>query len=294
MKTKETTTVAPTLRRTTMTRRIHTTFAVMIAAFLLSGMAFAEGACGYNTPIVPDGRVTQSTIPANTTFWYNLYPAIPGRSYSVEFRSVTDRPPSFAFTLLVTTNCSGNPYAGVRNTNTIAPGVGAGGERRSFTVSAESPVVMFSFTNTNNLAMTYTFSVSETTMFSPKWDFTSGVGMNSFYNLANTTDATITGTLKFLSITGSVVGTAPVTLPPGGFKDVARFEFGAGIGNPTPFTTGAVHFTHDGPPGAVVIDAYTLLKSLESSIYDKSGSFSGHTYIVVPIKVTFEARRERR
>ena len=31
---------------------------------VLSGVAFAEGTCGYNTPIVADGRITHSTIPA--------------------------------------------------------------------------------------------------------------------------------------------------------------------------------------------------------------------------------------
>src|SRR5262245_9839409 len=64
-------------------------------------MARAEGTCGRNTPVVADGRMTQSVIPANTTFWYYLSATAAGRSYSVEFRTVLDRPPSALLTLAV-------------------------------------------------------------------------------------------------------------------------------------------------------------------------------------------------
>jgi hypothetical protein len=279
---------------------IRTTLSLFVFVGLLQAgvapAAFAEGICGLNTVIVPDGRITQSTIPANTTFWYTVSPANPGRSYSAEFRSVIDRPPTAAFALLVTTDCTGNPYPDVRNTNAIDPGVqGGGGQRRSIVITAQHPVVMFAVTNPNAVAMSYTFSVAETTMFSisvrdaqygPDRDgktglMTSNTGCQFFF--INTTNATITGTLTILRRGGEDI-TRQVILAPG-----APVYDSNGDDNLSSFLSpGIIKFTHNGPPGAVLVDAavYTSQYNVSGSTQTFIGSFAR--------TLKFEAPREGR
>jgi len=275
---------------------VRVLFLVGLLQAAVTSAAFAEGTCGQNTVIVPDGRTTQSTIPANTTFWYTFSPATPGRSYSAEFRSVIDRPPTAAFTLLVATDCTGNPYPDVRNTNAIDPGVqGGGGQRRSILVTTQNPVVMFAVTNPNAVAMSYTFSVAETTMFSialratlygPDRDGKTGLVTRDTYCeyfFTNTTNATITGTLTVLQ-GGVVDSTRQIILAPG----VPGFDYSA-ADEPTSYTSPLmIKFTHNGPPGAVSIDAF-----LQTDQYRVSGSTQ--TFIGSFARtLKFEAPREAR
>jgi hypothetical protein len=135
-------------------------------------------------------------------------------------------------------------------------------------VTAANPVVMFSFTNPNSIAMTYTFSVSETTMFS-RWESSvfewisvgdlasqdmagkSLLHRYTTHSVFNTSNARIAGTLTLFNRDGTVKDRVEFRLPPNG---------STGIGNdpdrlPTQDEQGTVTLTHDGPPGAIIGDA---------------------------------------
>jgi hypothetical protein len=71
-----------------MSRRFVSVLIVFCA--ILSYSCFAESTdCTAPVLIIPDGRLTQSTFPQNTTFWYGIYTQA-NHSYSVEFVPAAD------------------------------------------------------------------------------------------------------------------------------------------------------------------------------------------------------------
>lgn len=45
--------------------------------------------CGASVVVIPNGRITESRVAANATYWYGIY-AQAGHSYAVEFESPAD------------------------------------------------------------------------------------------------------------------------------------------------------------------------------------------------------------
>ena len=217
-----------------------------VLGILAPTRAGAEGTtCGNPTVIVPDGRITSSTIPNSQTFFFTITSRA-GSSYSVEFHNVLGAAVQTPGTLSVfsDTGCSSS----VTTTNTAATDPGdPNGERVSFT--ATTTTTRFSLANSSGGAITYSFSVSDTTMFSPAWSTNST--FNSFYSFLNTTGGTIAGTLTLFNTLGTQVGTPTnFTINPNSTASTNTAALGT-VRN----TTGTAKFTHNGPPGAILAEA---------------------------------------
>jgi hypothetical protein len=229
---------------------------------LLPAMAFAEGTrCqDDDTIIVPDGRITGSYIPANTTFHIGFY-ADAGHSYSVEVRA----PRVNGYFPLVTTvydsgggvngNCTGASNLAQNDTTLYPPrlvyqpcqGCGNGATRVSFTEPAGDALHFHDITivNPETTGTNYTFSVSDTTLFSPS--FSTYAGFAAYYSVANTTGFTINVTLTLLDTAGNVVVTTTAAIGPAGSYSTNTTSLGVPAS-----TGGSARLTHDGPPGAIV------------------------------------------
>jgi len=224
----------------------------LVAALVLvlsPALARAEGTvCGFETVLVPDGRIVESTIPGSTTFWF-LMDLTSGRSYSVEiksriaqwgvypgtatFRSATD---SCGAATLVTTNTINNDPKIPNTARRVSFIATAGGFHR------------IELVNSSASAIEYSITISETTQFSPGWS-TNG-SYDSFYSLYNTTSSTITGTLTLFNTAGTAVTTQPVTIAAGATTSTNTSAMGT-VRN----TTGTARLTHNGPPGAILAEA---------------------------------------
>ncbi|MGH9777829.1 MAG: hypothetical protein ACRD5I_05405 [Candidatus Acidiferrales bacterium] len=98
----------------------------------------------------------------------------------------------------------------------------------------------------------YSIQLFDTTLLSPF--FSTAGGFESFYRMLNTTNATIVGDLTFFNSAGAVLATVEVTIPAGGSSPT--FNTGPSSFNIADGQAGPVRFTHDGPPGGILIDAF--------------------------------------
>ncbi len=134
--------------------------ALLALSTALSYSSFAESTdCTTPVLIVPDGRLTQSSILQGTTYWYGIY-AQANHSYSVEFIPQADnflntyRPQFGAITIYGPTDylqaCRGNSSVTVTATSGYSPVINrspnGAGRRASFTASV-SGLHLISVTN---------------------------------------------------------------------------------------------------------------------------------------------------
>lgn len=217
---------------------------------LLPAIGYAEGTtCGFETVIVPDGRIVESTIPGNTTFWF-LFDVEDGQSYSIQVKNKIAQWGVFPGTMTVfsgTDSCSGTSTLTTRDTNNITPRVPNTSRRESFI--AVSTRHRMELVNSSGSAIEYTFSVAETTLYSPRWS--TFAGFFTSYGFQNTTNATINGTLTLVNGAGTTVATFNVAISAGLVAFTDTIQLGVGAND-----AGSATFTHDGPPGAVVADAF--------------------------------------
>jgi hypothetical protein len=120
--------------------------------------------------------------------------------------------------------------------------------RRGTFLAPTTTFYQYAVTNTGAGVAQFTFSVSDTTQFSPAWS-TNG-SFDTFYSFHNTSSATITGTLTLRNTAGTVVDTAALTIPAGGTASTNT----AALATPRN-TTGTASLTHDGPAGAIQTEA---------------------------------------
>ena len=197
---------------------------------------------------VPDGRVVESFIPDGATAWLGASLRI-GGSYSVELRSGTG-----AGTPLTTTfysgddGCGGTSTLATTNTAGIDPAGGPGAVRVSFTAAGAQTHFRARLDNATGADVEFTFSWSETTMFSPAWS--DNGAFDTFYSFLNTTGATIDGTLELVDPAGGTLASASLSIPAG--QTAATNTASLGVARNR---TGTARFTHDGPPGALVAEA---------------------------------------
>lgn len=222
----------------------------LLMVLLLPALGYAEGtSCGFETVIVPDGRIVESTIPGSTTFWF-LLEIENERSYSIEIKSRIAQWNVFPGTMTVfsgTDGCSGTSTLTTRNTVTITPRVPNTARRESF-IGVNTRHRM-ELVNSTTSAIEYTFSVVETTLYSPRWS--TFAGFFTSYGFQNTTNATINGTLTMVNGAGTTVTTFNVAISAGLVAFTDTIQLGVGAND-----AGSATFTHDGPPGAVVADAF--------------------------------------
>lgn len=240
--------------------------AVILCLGLWALPAAAEGtSCGNETILIPDGRITESTIPASTTFFYLISASRVGRSYSVEFKNTNGAAFPTPGTLTVFSD-SCTTVLTTRTTTGIDPSAEFATERVSFIPTTIQ--TRFRLVNGGASAVNYSFSASETTLFNPLWS-TFG-GFETFYRFQNTTNSSCSVTLTLKNDAGTTVATATIAISAGstaptrntGPTDLVVADNQAGQGL----------IVHDCPPGAIQADGFL-------------GNFTGGQNVVLPIKI---------
>ena len=132
------------------------------------------------------------------------------------------------------------------NTTAIDPAAPAGAVRLSFTAMGTNP--LFHVSLADGAGIPYTFSLSETTLFSTAWS-TSG-SFDTYYSFQNTTGAALDGTLTLLDTTGAILSTVGLSIPAGQTASTSTSSLMVARS-----TTGTARFTHNGPPGAILAQA---------------------------------------
>jgi len=231
--------------------------------------------CFNETVVVPDGRLTTGTLASGATAWFaaSLNVNSPNVNwYSLEFKNLTGSVPPGTLTLYRGDDgCSLMSTAAPADTSATDPAGTGGLVRVSFGAASTQSLFRARLVNTNPGAVTFSFSWSDTTMYSPAWS-TNG-SFNTFYSFQNTTGTTRVAHLKLLGPTGAIVATVfPITIPAG--QTVSVNTASAGV---TRNRTGTARVTHTGPPGAIVAEAAIA-------------NFSTNPAYVQPVK--FQAVRE--
>lgn len=227
------------------------TIAGVLMVLLSPAIGHAEGtSCSFPTVVVPDGRIMESTIPNGSTFWF-LFDTDAGRSYSIEIKDPLEAWGNFpgSLTVFATGSCFGTDP--IMSTENIAPEIPNTARRVSLTTTAGRQ--RFTLQNTSGGTRPYSISVSETTMFSPRWS-TFG-GFFTSWGFHNTTSTSLTGTLKVNKNDGTVLANPTFSIPAGTvvFKDTRPTDL-----NLAAQQAGSATFTHNGPPGAIQADVFFL------------------------------------
>jgi hypothetical protein len=249
--------------------------ALILAAFPSMLMA---GACATPTVVPADGRVVDFDFVASSASNFYQFEARSGRSYSVEVRQdYDDVNPDLTVVVSGPSGTCPSPASLAQLTDTSAtePALPANATRVSFTATA-SGTHKIQVTNGNgSLGRYISVSVSETTIFNVRWS--TFAGFITQYGFQNTTSQAISGSLVVTDTLGSSIVppvTIPVTIAANGevFKIVGPgFDVNIGGGH-----GGFAVFTHNGPPGSVLTDAYFI---------------GGNSTVIVPSR--FEPVRQR-
>jgi uncharacterized repeat protein (TIGR01451 family) len=206
----------------------------------------AVNGCGVmETVLMPDGRRIQDTIVAGGTRWFAANVSV-DRSYSVELASTdgTSTPPGTLTVFSGDDACSGTSTVAVNDTAASEPGGNAAIRRLSFTATG-TQTFRARLVNGSGTAVPVSVRWSETTLYSPAWS--DNGSYDTYYNIQNTTAATVHVALTLVDTTGVVVTTANLTIPAG--RDVSANTLALS----TPRNkTGTARLSHDGPPGAIV------------------------------------------
>jgi len=218
----------------------------LLPFLLLPRSARAEGTtCANPTVLVPDGRIASGTI-ANGVSYFFLISTRVGNSYSVEFMNPAGAAVQAPGTVQAFSNLACGTALTANDTTTNDPKMTNNGVRVSFTATTTNTIVQL--TNNTGSSVGYTYSASDTTMFSPAWS--SGGTYQTYYSFYNTTSAVVHGTITLTTTAGAAAGTTVLTIQPG------RTAATNTVALATPRNlTGTAIFTHDGPPGAVLVES---------------------------------------
>ena len=260
----------------------HFVLIVSIFASLAVPGLFAESPdCTAPVIIIPDGRITTSTFPQLSTYWYGIY-AQAGHSYAVEFEPPADNfvsPVKIQFTGLGVFGpndflqlCHGTSSVAVTQNSGYAPvilknGNGAG-RRISFT--AQSAGLHLIFAVNGGTTGAYTFRAVDTTLFNLRWS-TWG-GYSDQWSFMNVSDMPISGTLTIYDGSYQVVTAVQFSIPPG----AQAYRFSGPTDLKLPWNVGGYAiFSNNGPPNAIIADAYMISPSGSVVTYTKFQSASG-------------------
>jgi hypothetical protein len=237
--------------------------------------------CTNPVVIIPDGRITQSSFPQATTYWYGIYGQA-GHSYNVEFEPASDNYSNSAHAVFAGINvfgpgdslqgCRGTSSVAVTQTSGYAPvilknGNGAG-RRVSFTARTAGLHVISVFNGGG--AGGYSFRSVDTTLFNPRWSTWNGY-LNQ-WGFVNRSDMPVTGNLSVYDSSNSMLVSVQIVVPAGG--EVMRASYPNDI-NLSPNHNGYAVFSHNGPPGAILADAYMISPTGASVIFSKFEGFDG-------------------
>lgn len=248
-----------------------TTFVFLFSTLLL---AFTPGAQADNTictgaiRLVPDGSAHESAI-ANEVRWYRFL-ARPNRSYVIALENLSsgDILPLLSVQNMHTVDCMGaaptSTDVGFTEPNGINQAVGAG--RRSLTVASETEVFFSVNPNSMNPG-SLRIRIEETTLFSPRWS-TFG-GFYTTWGFQNTTNTDLSVTLRvFTAGNPSPIATSTFAVNANTvvFRDTRPTDLDLAAGQ-----AGSVVVTHNGPPGAILMDGFMTNEN-------------GTVFVTVPVK----------
>jgi hypothetical protein len=240
---------------------------LLVSSILLCAVmtpwVFAESTdCTAPVIIIPDGRLTQSSFPQNTSYWYAIN-AQARHSYSVEFEPPADnylntvRPRFAPLSVFAPTDflqsCHGSSSVVVTQNSGYAPAIlvnsNGAGRRISFTAQTAG-LHLIQVTNQMG-AGAYTFRSVDTTFIGIRWN--TAVGYDLLWTMLNISDMTITGTFTALDMNGQVIVASQFSIPPGG--RVARSSGTSDLNLPRN-SAGSAMFSHNGPPNAIMAEAF--------------------------------------
>ncbi len=241
---------------------------VALSAVLWIPAAFGESKdCGNPSVVVPDGRVTQSNFEAASgsvvTYYYGFYAQV-GHSYSVEFVPTNDNELGrtavrfYDLTVYgpndVLIGCRGASSLGATLNSAISPAVSSnsygGGRRVSFVQKTAGLDVIAASNDSGGGA--YSYRIVDTTLFSPRW---STYAVETQWGFMNVSDMTIQGTLYVYDVNNRLLAAPQFSIPAASL--VFRETHLSDLAMPRN-TAGYVVFAHNGPPHAILADAYII------------------------------------
>ena len=235
---------------------------------VVSAVLCAESTdCGAPVIVIPDGRLSLSTFPQNTLYWYGVY-ALAGHSYTVEFESAPYNSSSATGAVFSAIAVYGpsDALVGCRGVSsvTVTPNDGYSpvirkspngtGRRVSFT-GQSAGLYLVSISNVGNTGP-YSFRVTDTTMVNPRWS-TYG-GYFTHWGLLNVSDMTVTGVFTVYDPSSKALASILVTLAPGTEQFHTSLPSDLNI---APNSAGYATFSHNGPTDAVIGDSYMVSPS---------------------------------
>jgi hypothetical protein len=240
-----------------MTRKMLLLGALVL---LTPALLFAGTTCATPTIVPSDGRVVDFDFVAPIGANFYQFSVTKGSSYSVEVRQDYDDV-NTDLTVTASTDCVPTALTGTTDTTSVEPALPSNSTRFSFTAAA-SGVVIVKVSNANASTGRYvSVSASETTQYNVRWSTFSGFVTQ--WGFQNTTSATIHASLTATTVlsgngAGSGSSTVNFTVNPNSqvfliIGNNAAFAFNVGANK-----AGFAVLTSDGPPGALLTDAFFL------------------------------------
>jgi hypothetical protein len=132
-----------------------------------------------------------------------------------------------------------------------APSTGSNGAAQRASFAAQSSGLYLVEVMNVEATGNYTFSAVDTTLFNVRWNTLTGY--DTQWILLNISDMQITGTLTVVDMNRQTLAAVQFSISPGG-----RVTRSSGIGdiNLRRNAAGSVLFAHNGPPGAVIGEAF--------------------------------------
>jgi hypothetical protein len=234
-------------------RSLLAAVAALTCVMCFPGLVRAEGTtCANPTFLIADGRRIESAIPNGSTFWF-VVTATTGRSYIMEVAATTNAFPQGPGSGGVAAFSDGGTCATTLTTRniTLVDPLGNVNTTTRLSYTATTPFPEFSVMNASGVTVNYSFRAVETTMFSPAW--TTNGTFDTYWSFQNTTNATMCTpnpcVLTLFDATGVVVQTVNImSILSGGIFGTNTSTLGV-----TRNKVGNVRFTHDGPPGAILV-----------------------------------------
>jgi uncharacterized repeat protein (TIGR01451 family) len=204
--------------------------------------------CGGESVVVPDGRLISGVVNAGATVWFGSALKI-GDSYSFEVKSLVGTGPIGTLTVFAGDDgCSGTSTLAIRDATNDEPGAGTTSRRLSFTASGAETFHRARLVNSSGASIPYSLSLADTTLYSPAWS-TNGA-FDTYYSFQNTTAAALNGRLTLLDIAGATLATFDLMVPAGQTAGTNTSALAVARGR-----AGTARFRHEGPPGAIAIEA---------------------------------------
>lgn len=244
-----------------------------LAVMVLTAIAaFGEATNCLNPGLVQaDNRMVTSLFAGSFNgkdpiYWYAFYGQA-AHSYSVEFVATTDNEntdTSIVFSNLAVwgptdiaslqqNGCFGHSSVTYFATQTYSPALSkskyGSGQRIAFTAAAGG-LNMVSIANKGGQG-TYSYRFIDTTLFNARWSTWSGY--DTSWGFTNMSDMQITGTLFIYGPNNKLLASPQITLPAG--QQVFRSSHPTDLNLPRN-NAGYALFAHNGPPGAILADAY--------------------------------------